>query len=124
MKYAIVMLLKYSKDWLAMPREERNRFHESRLAPIFERYGARVGLRFFDAEAFCAEASDFALFEFQDPRDYYFLMEELRDTELFSKGWLEVKGITLGIEDGYRDFERESMGGEIQESGRRGHDRA
>jgi hypothetical protein len=110
MKFAVVMSMEYSKDWLAKPREERNHFNQTCIDPIFEKYRDQVRMRFFDAEAFCAEASDFALFEFHDPQDYYFLIEELRDTELFSKGWLEVKGILMGIEEGYRDFEQKNPG--------------
>ncbi|BDU77651.1 darcynin family protein [Mesoterricola sediminis] len=105
MNYAAMMSIKYSSDWLAMPRKDRNRFNEEILAPILARFAGKVSVRFFDAEAFSADVSDFALFEFGDPKDYYFLIEELRDTELYTKEWLSVKGILLGIEDGYQAFE-------------------
>ena len=108
MKYAVVLSLKYSKDWLVMSRDERNRFNERNVVPILTRYHGKVGARFFDAEAFSAEASDFVLFEFNDPKNYYFLMEELRDSELFTKELLTIKGILMGIEDGYQVFEREA----------------
>ncbi|BDU74533.1 darcynin family protein [Mesoterricola silvestris] len=107
MKYMVVMTMKFSSAWLAMPREQRNRFNETRLGPILGRYQERVRLRFFDAEAFRADVSDFVLFEFEDPKDYYFLMEELRDTELFTQDWITVKDLFLGIEGGYREFEKE-----------------
>lgn len=108
MKYAVVMTLKYSATWLAMSREARNQFNQTRLGPIFAKREDKVRLRFFDAEAFRVDLSDFALFEFEDPKDYYYLMEELRDTELFTQEWLTVKDLILGIEDGYQAFEREA----------------
>jgi hypothetical protein len=110
MKYVALMTMSFTKDWLALTREERSRFRETRMKPILEQYRGKVGLRYFDAEAFCAEVSDFALFEFEDLKDYYFLMEELRGTELFSKEWMVVKELILGIEGGHEAFEQEVPG--------------
>lgn len=107
MKYLMVMTYKFSSSWLAMSREQRNRFNEARLGPILAACNDRVRLRFFDAEAFRADVSDFVLFEFEDPKDYYFLMEKLRDTELFTQEWLTVKDFFMGIEGGYQAFEKE-----------------
>jgi hypothetical protein len=107
MKYAILVTMKYTPAWLALPRAERNAFNDKFVNPIFGRYHDRVKVRFFDAEAFSAKASDFALFETGDLKQYYFLMEELRDTPLFTKGYLELCDVLTGIEGGYEEFERE-----------------
>src|SRR5262245_46997507 len=106
MSYTVFVAVKYSKDWLALPREERNAFNERVLGPIFACYDGRVSMRFFDTEAFSVDASDFILFSCADLKDYYFLMEELRDTALFTKEWLTLVRVYIGIEDGFKEFER------------------
>lgn len=106
MKYTVILMLRYNSGWLSLDREQRNHFNAVHIHPIFARYQEKVEIRFFDAEAFSADVSDFAILTCRDLKDYYFLMEELRDTELFSREWVTLKGILIGMEDGYQEFER------------------
>jgi hypothetical protein len=105
MRYAIVLKLKYAPAWLRKARPERRAFNDRHIAPILEKYADRVSFRWFDAEAFHAAFSDWVLFETEDLRAYYHLIEELRDTPLITEGLAEFHEITLGLEWGHREFE-------------------
>ena len=105
MKYAAFMLVRGTPEWLALGKEEREAFEEGTLGPIFERHAEKVGVRWFDAEAFSGRHSDVALFEAEDPSAYYALVEDLRDTALFAKPYVEVNEVVFGIEDGFRQID-------------------
>lgn len=107
MKYMIVYSLTYTSQWLALPRDERNRFNEEKINPLLAKYADRVSVRFFDAEAFSARCSDFVLFETNDLKHYYFLIEELRDTALFTQGYVRTEDVLMGLERGYIEFEEQ-----------------
>lgn len=108
MTYTVILMLHFNPAWLALDRAERNRFNAMHIHPILARYRDRVDVRFFDAEAFSAEVSDFAILSCQDLKDHYFFMEELRDTPLFSQGLATLKGVLMGLEEGHQAFERMS----------------
>jgi hypothetical protein len=104
-RYVAIVMLRAHARWLRLPRVERNAFNETVLGPILAAYADRITVRHLDMEAFTGRCSDVALFETADPQDFYFLMEELRDTALFTEPYFEVVSILLGLEDGYRAFE-------------------
>ncbi|MEE4420553.1 darcynin family protein [Streptomyces bugieae] len=106
MPYMIILGYSFSPQWLALDRAERRRLKDAHIGPIAARYADRVRMRFFDAEAFQTQFSDFALLETEDLQAYYFLVEELRDTPLISQGYLTIKDIFLGVEDGHQAYER------------------
>lgn len=106
MKYTIVMTYTYAAEWLQKTREQREAFNDEYLNPIFGKYGKTVKVRFFDAEAFVARFSDFVIFETEDLKQYYFLIEELRDSPLFAQRLAKIEDLFMGIEGGYREFER------------------
>ena len=87
-------------DW-----SERNEFNEEFIYPIFSKYEKFVKVRFFDAECFYPRGSDIIIFECDDLKKYYFLVEDLRAIELFSKEYLTIVDIMMGMEDGYKEFE-------------------
>ena len=64
-----------------------------------------VRIRHFDAEAFAAECTDVAVAETNDLYAWYFVMETLRDSPLFSVPYFEVVSIIPTIEDGFRAYE-------------------
>jgi hypothetical protein len=109
MKYTIVVTYSFTSAWLQKTWEERGEYEEKHLRPIFAKYADRVQPRFFDAEAFHADFSDFLLLETQDIKHYYYLIEELRESQLFKDRLVEFKQIMIGIEDGFRDFERDVL---------------
>ena len=108
MKYTIFMLLTATPAWLSLTREQRNEFVEGTLGPIVAKYEERVKVRFFDAEAFSARCSDIATFEVNDLKDYYYLLEELRDTAMFAQPYFQVNEIIPSIENGFAAFEEEA----------------
>ncbi len=108
MKYLVVMTIRYNIKWLEKTREERNNFNDKYIIPIINKYSNDIKIRFFDAECFYAKGSDFFIFECFDLKKYYFMMEEMRDTELFSKDLLSVVDIMMGIEEGYKEFESQN----------------
>jgi len=106
MKYTIIMTYTYQPEWLQKTREQREAFNDEFLKPLFGKYIKTVKARFFDAEAFVARFSDFVIFETEDLKQYYFLIEELRDSPLFAQRLAKVEDIFVGIEDGYQEFEK------------------
>jgi len=103
MKLTVFLLLMAAPDWLRLDRAERNRISGEALAKAFP--DGSVSLRFYDAEAFNARASDVAVIESSSMDDYYFAIERLRDTPLIAEGYFRVVEIIPAIEDGFRAFE-------------------
>jgi len=107
-KYTIILAFTYSPAWLQKTRAQREAFNAEHLRPIFAKYAASVSVRFFDAEAFVARFSDFAIFETEDLRQYYYLIEELRDSPLFAGEIARIADVFMGIEDGHQQFEADA----------------
>lgn len=105
-RYVIIVQLTALPEWLQLTRAARQEFRQQILQPILEKYRAQVSLRWLDAEAFNAGCSDIALFTTADLHFYYFLLEELRDTAFFAKPYFRLENITIGLEEGYWDFEQ------------------
>lgn len=105
MKFTIIVRYKFAPAWLRLSREER---HErgSRFDALVELHRDRLTVRHHDAEAFASDYSDFLVIECDDIKDYYFFMEDLRDSEFIAEEWLGIHDITIGIPDGYKEFEK------------------
>jgi hypothetical protein len=101
--YTIFMALRARPEWLRLSREERSDIAEKAMATALD--GLPVRIRHFDAEAFSAVCSDVSLFETDDLEAYYFAIERLRDSAIFSKPYFEVVAIIPAMENGYRNFE-------------------
>jgi hypothetical protein len=108
MKYAIILCFSYTPAWLEKSRAQRKEIEERAIHPLFAKYADKVKARFFDCEAFQSRFSDFVLFECRDLKPYYYLLEELRDSALIAGGYATIQDIFMGIEDGYREFERDT----------------
>ena len=107
MRYAIFMHLRTASAWLALSRDVRREI----ATPAFESAlaGSGVRLRYFDAEAFHGRCTDVALFETEDMQAYYFVVERLRDSPLFSTPYFEVIDIVVCVEEGFRAFEAQEV---------------
>lgn len=105
-RWAIFMLLRTTPAWLALPRTERGRIAEAAFAHAFR--NESVSLRHFDAEAFSGRCTDVAMLETDDLKAYYFAIERLRDTPLFTTPYFEVVDIIPAMEDGFRAFEEDA----------------
>ncbi len=72
MTYTVLLLYSVTREWLAFTPEAGKAFNEAPLAPLLERYEDQVRARLYDAEAFTARCSDFAMFEAGDLTDFCF----------------------------------------------------
>ncbi|WP_111895272.1 darcynin family protein [Acinetobacter sp. MB5] len=103
-KYTFFMHLKALPTWLRLSREDRNKFNAQIIQPILKQYSA-VNLRWYDAETFTTKTSDIAVFEVHSLRDYYFMVDALRDSPMFSMPYFELIDIFPAIEEGYLEYE-------------------
>ena len=111
MKYTIVITFAFHPDWLKRSWEERADYERKHVRPVFGRFKDKVSARFFDAEAFSARYSDFMILETEDLKHYYYLIETLRESQIFKDGLVEFKDVVLGIEDGFRAYEQDVLNG-------------
>lgn len=103
-KYTFFVHMNARKEWLRLDREDRNNFFSKVKNEIFSKYPS-VSVRLFDIEAFSSKCSDIAMYETENIQDYYFLIEELRDTEIYTVPYFEVIDIFPALEDGFVEFE-------------------
>ena len=103
-KYTFFVHLRATKDWLALSRAERNEFTANTLRPILAAH-PQVRVRWYDAEAFTARCSDIAVFETESIPDYYFVMDAIRDSKVFTVPYFEVIEIIPAVEDGFAEYE-------------------
>ena len=95
----IFMLVKSTRHWLDLPDAERTAFFRNELTPLF-RKRPEVRLRYFDAEAFTAVASDVLLWETDDLSAWQWIADHLRET-LFWDHYFQVLHILPALEGNY-----------------------
>ncbi|CAH0537720.1 darcynin family protein [Vibrio marisflavi] len=103
-KYSFFVHMNATRNWLSLDREDRNTYFSETVEEIFSRYPS-VSVRLYDAEAFTAKCSDIAVYETENIQDYYYLIEELRDTKVFTEPYFEIVDIFPAIENGFVEFE-------------------
>jgi hypothetical protein len=106
-------MYEFLPKWLRLDWQQRSEFRGEYIAPVFEKYANVVQAKFYDAEAFDAEVSDFMVLNAADLKSYYFLMEELRETPLFAEEYIKIQKILIGLEDGHLEFEQTIKNREI-----------
>lgn len=107
-KYTFFVHMDARKEWLRLSRQERNEYFGKVQDDIFSKYPS-VSVRLFDVEAFSSKCSDIAMYETENIQDYYFLIEELRDSEIYTVPYFDVVDIFPALEDGYVEFEQENI---------------
>lgn len=108
-EFTIFMLVKAQPSWLALKPEERFAFGERVLKPLLKRYPT-VRLRYFDAEAYSAEASDVLMWQSRDLGAYQGVIEGLRETPFWDHHF-RILSIIPSREDAYAEHYRvEAMG--------------
>jgi hypothetical protein len=110
--YTIIVCYDFSKEWLDKSRDQRKAFENEHIVPILTKYANKLKPRAYDAESFTTEFSDFMIIETKDLPSYYFMIEDLRQSALFTAGLASIKRIFMGIEDGYHTFEEAMAEGE------------
>jgi hypothetical protein len=106
MKYTILILMRATPAWLSLSRDKRREFFEKEITPIFAKFSDSLKIRLFDSEAFHAKTSDFMIIECENLKEYYYFIEFLRDTKIFSEPYFELNEIITGVENGFQEFEK------------------
>ncbi|MCM2293445.1 hypothetical protein NAC44_14035 [Allorhizobium sp. BGMRC 0089] len=101
--FSIFVLLKTRPGWLSLSRPQRNAIAQAAFSSALDQTDVRV--RLFDAEAFCGFCTDIALFETEDMKAFYGVMERLRDSPFFAVPYFDVVQILPSIENGFKAFE-------------------
>jgi hypothetical protein len=102
--YTFFIHMNATKQWLSLTRKERGAYFAKWQKDIFASY-PKVSVKFYDVEAFSARCSDIAVYETEDIQSYYFLIEELRDSEVYTVPYFEVVDIFPALENGFAEFE-------------------
>jgi len=105
--YTFFVHLNARKEWLRLDRNDRNSYFAQLKHEVFAKY-PDVLIRLFDAEAFTTFCSDIVMFETANIQNYYFLIEELRDSKIYTEPFFDVISILPAIEDGFLEFEEVS----------------
>ncbi len=105
MTHTVLFFYSLTREWLIVSPGKRKAFNRQTLEPLLKRYEGRVRARLYDAEAFTARCSDFALFKAADLKDFYFLLEELRGTAFYTVPYIDVRNLIVGVEGGFRTFQ-------------------
>ncbi|MCX4827777.1 hypothetical protein OG785_20005 [Streptomyces sp. NBC_00006] len=107
MKYGIVIRYEFDASWLRLSREQRGEKEQVFQKEIVGPFADRMSVRHFDAEAFATDYSDFLFVETDDIKTYYFFIEKLRDSEFIAEGWVRLRDISIGLQDGYKEYEND-----------------
>lgn len=109
MRYCMVVLLEFYPSWLALPREERRK-HAGKLQDIIQAYGQHVTVRFFDAEALPGkDYTDFVVCETENMAQYHYMWEEIRDSDPYTKGYMKIKDVIMGMENAFQSYESDIL---------------
>lgn len=109
MKNTILILYRSTTKWLSLSRKERMQEVQTHIQPLLEKYQEQLSIRFFDSEAFHAKTSDFLIVSCDDLQQYYFFMEELRDSPFFTAPYIELNDVIIGYENGFQHFEEQNQ---------------
>ena len=107
MKYGIVIRYEFDTSWLRLSREQRNEREQVFQKDIVGPFVDKMSVRHFDAEAFATDYSDFLLVETNDLKTYYYFIEKLRDSQFIAQGWVRIRDISIGLQDGYKEYEND-----------------
>jgi hypothetical protein len=107
MQYGIVIRYEFDPSWLQLSREQRGAKEEVFRKEIVGPFADKMSVRHFDAEAFATDYSDFLFVETDDIKTYYYFIEKLRDSEFIAQGWVRLHDISIGLQDGYKEYEND-----------------
>lgn len=102
--YTILILMNATPAWLSLSRDNRRKFIEESVTPIFKQVSKSVKVQLFDSEYFHAKVSDFMIVTTHNFDDYKFFIEFLRDTKIYSEPYFDIIDIIVGQEDAFKNF--------------------
>ncbi|SDF62792.1 darcynin family protein [Terriglobus roseus] len=97
--FQIFMQVKTTRHWLDLPNHERQAFFRDVVWPILRRR-PQVTYRYFECEAFSAQATDILVWETEDLNAWAWIADHLRET-LFWDHYFEVVQILPAMEANY-----------------------
>lgn len=97
--FQIFMQVKTTRHWLDLPNHEREAFFRDVVGPILRRR-PQVTYRYFECEAFSADASDILVWETKDLNAWAWVADHLRET-LWWDHYFEVVQILPAMEANY-----------------------
>ncbi len=97
--FQIFMQVKTTRHWLDLPNHERQAFFRDVVWPILRRR-PQVTYRYFECEAFSAQATDILVWETKDLNAWAWIADHLRET-LFWDHYFEVVQILPAMEANY-----------------------
>ncbi|MFE9789312.1 darcynin family protein [Nocardia salmonicida] len=103
-EYTAFMMLTALPAWLALSRPQRRHIADTALGTALAAQ-TKTTMRFYDAEAFSARCSDIAVFATTDLAEYYLVIEQLRDSALFTTPYFRLEDLIVSVEDGHRAAE-------------------
>lgn len=102
--FTIFILLQACEAWLRLQRHQRRALADAHISlPLAS--APALHMRYFDAEAFCAQCSDIMTIETADLTGYYDFIEQLRDSPIFTEPYFRLVQIIPTIENGYKGHE-------------------
>ncbi|MBC8945923.1 MULTISPECIES: darcynin family protein [Xenorhabdus] len=104
MKYVIIWTLILHQKWNALNRNERKKLQNEHLPEILKKYSSSISLRTIDTEGFTAEFQDFVIIETENLSDYYCMLQDMRNTRVFSEGYLNISKVFMGIENAHEVY--------------------
>ncbi|AYA40611.1 hypothetical protein HZS38_09465 [Xenorhabdus nematophila] len=105
MKYVIIWTLVFHDKWNALTRNERKKLQNTSLPEILEKYHSTISLRTIDTEGFTAEFQDFVIIETENLSDYYCMLQDMRNTLVFSEKYLSISKVFMGIENAHEIYD-------------------
>ena len=93
----IFMLVRTTREWLALKTDDRFAFVEREVAPLIAAQPA-VTMRFYDSEFYNARVSDVLVWETTDRHAYELVVEGLRETAWWDR-YFEVVEILPAVEN-------------------------
>ncbi|MVF14946.1 Darcynin 1 [Ketobacter sp. MCCC 1A13808] len=103
-KYTFFIHMNATKEWLSLSRDDRENYFSHIKTEIFAKYPS-VSVRLYDVEAFSTKCSDIAVYETENIQDYYFMIDALRDSKIYTVPYFEIVDIFPTIEDGFVEYE-------------------
>jgi Darcynin, domain of unknown function len=94
--HAAFLGLTATPAWLALDRLERERIVAKELRPILDRHRRVVSARYYGTEAYTARASDLLRLEFDDPGAHAKLIDELRNSSMFTAPYFTLGDLLVG----------------------------
>ncbi|KGA39754.1 hypothetical protein KU75_20885 [Pectobacterium odoriferum] len=109
MKYIIVWTLTFNDKWNALTRAQRMELQNESLPEVIEKYQHSIRLRTADAEGFSADFQDIIIIETASLKDYYCMLQDMRNSKVLSESYLKITNIFIGVENAHEVYQSNTI---------------